>query len=182
MHTNNALRLVFGHTGDRASTGYGKRWLHLGDGQWGATMQQDLTDAVAWAVKDGFADPARVAIMGGRSAEALSLSVSLSLALSYERRQGERGGKERGQPAPTFQNVALSLPPALCLRGLGISECFLLLSLVLLAAHYPLYLRLSTVSFSSFLCLSLLCLYAPVLYVLLWLWMSLSLRECVDNK
>ena len=50
---------------DRASTGYGKRWLHLGDVQWGATMQQDLTDAVTWAVQDGVADPARVAIMGG---------------------------------------------------------------------------------------------------------------------
>lgn len=49
----------------RASTGYGKRWLHLGDAQWGATMQQDLTDAVGWAVKEGFADEARVAIMGG---------------------------------------------------------------------------------------------------------------------
>jgi hypothetical protein len=28
-------------------------------------MQQDLTDAVGWAVKEGFADEARVAIMGG---------------------------------------------------------------------------------------------------------------------
>jgi len=54
----------------RASTGYGKRWLHLGDAQWGASMQQDLTDAVAWAtaVKDGFADPARVAIMAAATA------------------------------------------------------------------------------------------------------------------
>ena len=28
-------------------------------------MQQDLTDAVGWAVKEGFADEKRVAIMGG---------------------------------------------------------------------------------------------------------------------
>jgi hypothetical protein len=79
----------------RASTGYGKRWLHLGDVQWGRTMQQDLSDAVlartrprtrawqslgravraergraargqaAWAAREGFADPARTAIMGG---------------------------------------------------------------------------------------------------------------------
>jgi len=49
----------------RASTGYGKRWLHLGDVQWGQTMQQDLTDAVAWAVEKGYADPKRAAIFGG---------------------------------------------------------------------------------------------------------------------
>ncbi len=30
----------------RASTGFGKRWLTLGDAKWGDTMQQDLTDAV----------------------------------------------------------------------------------------------------------------------------------------
>ena len=28
-------------------------------------MQQDLSDAVAWAIKEGFADASRVAIMGG---------------------------------------------------------------------------------------------------------------------
>lgn len=31
----------------------------------GASMQQDLTDAVKWAVKEGFADEKRIAIMGG---------------------------------------------------------------------------------------------------------------------
>ncbi|OQR94610.1 acylamino acid-releasing enzyme [Achlya hypogyna] len=49
----------------RASTGYGLRWLHLGNRQWGHTMQQDLTDAVHWAVREGFADPARIGIYGG---------------------------------------------------------------------------------------------------------------------
>ena len=49
----------------RASTGFGKKFLHLGDLQWGGTMQDDLTDAVKWAVKQGIADPKRVAIMGG---------------------------------------------------------------------------------------------------------------------
>ena len=33
--------------------------------QWGRKMHDDLLDAVAWAVKEGIADPARVAIMGG---------------------------------------------------------------------------------------------------------------------
>ncbi len=49
----------------RASTGFGKKFLHLGDKQWGGTMQNDLTDAVRWAVGSGVADPKRVAIMGG---------------------------------------------------------------------------------------------------------------------
>jgi dipeptidyl aminopeptidase/acylaminoacyl peptidase len=49
----------------RASTGFGKKFLHLGDKQWGGTMQDDLTDAVKWATSQGIADPKKVAIMGG---------------------------------------------------------------------------------------------------------------------
>ena len=49
----------------RGSTGYGKAFLHAGDREWGAKMQDDLTDAVRWAVAAGHADPARVAIYGG---------------------------------------------------------------------------------------------------------------------
>ena len=49
----------------RASAGYGKKFLHAGDKQWGKTMHDDLIDAVDWAVKGGIADKAKVAIMGG---------------------------------------------------------------------------------------------------------------------
>jgi dipeptidyl aminopeptidase/acylaminoacyl peptidase len=49
----------------RASTGYGKKFLNAGNKQWGKTMQSDLTDAVNWAVKSGWVDPKKVAIMGG---------------------------------------------------------------------------------------------------------------------
>jgi len=49
----------------RASTGFGKKFLHLGDKQWGGTMQDDLTDAAKWAIAQGIADPRRVGIMGG---------------------------------------------------------------------------------------------------------------------
>mmetsp|Transcript_11626 Transcript_11626/g.36812 ORF Transcript_11626/g.36812 Transcript_11626/m.36812 type:complete len:517 (+) Transcript_11626:981-2531(+) len=50
----------------RGSTGFGKRFLHLGDKQWGVgTMQHDLTDSVRWAVDQGIADPAKLAIYGG---------------------------------------------------------------------------------------------------------------------
>jgi len=49
----------------RGSTGFGKNFLNAGNRQWFAKMQDDLNDAVEWAVKKGYADPKRVAIMGG---------------------------------------------------------------------------------------------------------------------
>jgi dipeptidyl aminopeptidase/acylaminoacyl peptidase len=49
----------------RGSTGYGKAFWEASFGQWGLAMQNDLTDAVHWAVGQGIADPARVAIYGG---------------------------------------------------------------------------------------------------------------------
>lgn len=50
----------------RGSTGYGKTFLHKGDGQWGVgTMQHDLTDSVQWAIDQGIADPERICIYGG---------------------------------------------------------------------------------------------------------------------
>ncbi len=49
----------------RGSTGFGKRFLHAGDREWGAGMHDDLLDAVQWAVGKGYADPKRVAIYGG---------------------------------------------------------------------------------------------------------------------
>jgi dipeptidyl aminopeptidase/acylaminoacyl peptidase len=49
----------------RGSTGFGKKFLHAGDRQWAGKMHDDLIDAVNWAVKEGYADPKRVAIFGG---------------------------------------------------------------------------------------------------------------------
>jgi dipeptidyl aminopeptidase/acylaminoacyl peptidase len=48
----------------RGSMGYGMEHLHAGDRQWGLAMQDDLTDAVMWAVEEGFADRERIAIIG----------------------------------------------------------------------------------------------------------------------
>lgn len=59
------LRYLACQVNFRGSTGYGKRFLHSGDGQWGADMQNDLTDAVQWAIDQGIADPKKVAIFGG---------------------------------------------------------------------------------------------------------------------
>ena len=49
----------------RGSVGYGKAFWQASFGQWGLAMQDDLTDAVRWAVDRGLADPGRVAIYGG---------------------------------------------------------------------------------------------------------------------
>ena len=49
----------------RASTGFGKAFAKAGDGEWGRKMDDDLLDAVAWAIREGIADPSRIAIYGG---------------------------------------------------------------------------------------------------------------------
>ncbi len=49
----------------RGSTGYGKAFLNAGDREWGAKMHTDLLDGKAWAIDRGYADPEKVAIMGG---------------------------------------------------------------------------------------------------------------------
>ncbi len=48
----------------RGSTGFGKAFLNAGNREWGGRMHEDLLDAVAWAVREGIADPARIAIAG----------------------------------------------------------------------------------------------------------------------
>jgi dipeptidyl aminopeptidase/acylaminoacyl peptidase len=49
----------------RGSTGFGKRFVNAGNGEWAAKMHDDLIDAVDWAVKEKIADRDKVAIMGG---------------------------------------------------------------------------------------------------------------------
>ncbi len=49
----------------RGSAGLGFEHVNAGLKRWGLEMQDDLTDAVQWAVQRGTADPARVAIVGG---------------------------------------------------------------------------------------------------------------------
>jgi dipeptidyl aminopeptidase/acylaminoacyl peptidase len=49
----------------RGSTGYGKSFLNAGNKEWAGKMHQDLVDAKEWVVKQGVADPKKVAIMGG---------------------------------------------------------------------------------------------------------------------
>ena len=49
----------------RGSTGYGRKFWEASFKQWGQTMQHDITDGVNWLIKEGIADPKRVAIYGG---------------------------------------------------------------------------------------------------------------------
>lgn len=49
----------------RGSTGYGREFWEKSFKQWGQAMQDDLTDAAEWLVKEGLADPQRIAIYGG---------------------------------------------------------------------------------------------------------------------
>jgi len=48
----------------RGSGGYGKRYERIGYKRWGLEMQDDLSDAVQWAVSEGVADPDHVCIYG----------------------------------------------------------------------------------------------------------------------
>jgi len=48
----------------RGSGGYGRSFLHEGYGKWGTLMQDDVTDATQWAIKQGLADSKRVCIYG----------------------------------------------------------------------------------------------------------------------
>ncbi|MEP2736044.1 MAG: alpha/beta fold hydrolase [Erythrobacter sp.] len=49
----------------RGSGGYGKAFYDLGIGEVGRGMQDDIDDAMDWAVNKGLADPKRVCVVGG---------------------------------------------------------------------------------------------------------------------
>jgi len=49
----------------RGSTGFGRRHYEAGWKQWGLAMQDDLADALAWAIGQGWVDRAKVCVAGG---------------------------------------------------------------------------------------------------------------------
>jgi dipeptidyl aminopeptidase/acylaminoacyl peptidase len=49
----------------RASTGFGKKFMNAGNGEWAGKMHDDLLDAVAWAVENKVAEKDKVVIYGG---------------------------------------------------------------------------------------------------------------------
>ncbi len=48
----------------RGSTGYGRQFWEMSFKQWGLNMQNDITDGVKYLIKQGIADPKRIAIYG----------------------------------------------------------------------------------------------------------------------
>jgi len=48
----------------RGSDGFGLKHIQAGYGEWGKKMQDDITDALSFAVKKGITDPNRVCIVG----------------------------------------------------------------------------------------------------------------------
>lgn len=48
----------------RGSTGYGREFWESSFKQWGNIMQNDITDGVNWLIKEGIADPDKIAIYG----------------------------------------------------------------------------------------------------------------------
>ncbi|GLQ96793.1 alpha/beta hydrolase family protein [Dyella mobilis] len=48
----------------RGSGGYGVNFIARGFRQWGLSMQDDLTDATKWAIRQGYADAQRICIYG----------------------------------------------------------------------------------------------------------------------
>ncbi len=49
----------------RGSTGFGKKLLNAGNGEWAKKCHDDLIDSVNWAIKEKIADPKKIAIVGG---------------------------------------------------------------------------------------------------------------------
>jgi dipeptidyl aminopeptidase/acylaminoacyl peptidase len=49
----------------RGSYGFGKKFLNWGNGEWGGKMQEDINDAMDWAIAQKIAIPAKVCIFGG---------------------------------------------------------------------------------------------------------------------
>jgi dipeptidyl aminopeptidase/acylaminoacyl peptidase len=49
----------------RGSSGYGRHFQELAVGEFAGKMQNDLIDGVRWAISQGYADPARIAVSGG---------------------------------------------------------------------------------------------------------------------
>ncbi len=90
----------------RGSVGFGKAFLNAGNREWGGRMQEDLLDALRWAVDNGVAQADRVAIIGSGFGGYAALA-----ALSSTRDQF-RCGASFGGPANLFALLDGAGPPA----------------------------------------------------------------------
>lgn len=88
----------------RGSAGFGKAFLNAGNGAWGAGIQNDLADAVQWALTQRVAEEGRVAIVGSGFGGYAALA---GLAFTPDQ---YRCGASFGAPANLFS--MLDLAPA----------------------------------------------------------------------
>ncbi len=86
----------------RGSAGFGKAFLNAGNGQWGAGIQNDLADAVQWAIAQRVAEGGRVAIVGAGFGGYAALS---GLAFTPDQ---YRCGASFAAPANLFSMLDLS--------------------------------------------------------------------------
>ncbi|MGM9481956.1 alpha/beta hydrolase family protein [Roseateles sp. NT4] len=68
----------------RGSTGYGFALFKAGWKQWGLSMQDDLADTLAWAAKQGWADPKRACIAGASYGGYAALMAAMKQASSFK--------------------------------------------------------------------------------------------------
>ncbi|HEX9051171.1 MAG TPA: S9 family peptidase [Anaeromyxobacter sp.] len=61
----------------RGSGGYGDAYDEAGYGHWGDRVVQDVVDATRWAVRKGYADPARICAMGASFGAYASLQAAI---------------------------------------------------------------------------------------------------------
>lgn len=80
----------------RGSSGFGKAFLNAGNREWGGRMQEDIADAVQWAIQNNVARADRVAIMGAGFGGYATLSALAGSADQY------RCGASFGAPANLF--------------------------------------------------------------------------------
>lgn len=92
----------------RGSGGYGRSFQHAGYRQWGAKMQDDLTDGTRWAVDQGYADPKRICAYGasyGAYASLMALATEPNLyqcAVGYVGVYDLRLMRSRGDVGDSF--------------------------------------------------------------------------------
>jgi dipeptidyl aminopeptidase/acylaminoacyl peptidase len=88
----------------RGATGFGKAYREAGDGEIGGAVQDDLRDAVGWAVEQGVADPRHVGVfgfwLGGHAAlfEAARPDTPFACAASYSAPMDLQALVEGGPP------------------------------------------------------------------------------------
>lgn len=110
----------------RGESGFGLRHRKAGEQQWGRAVQNDIADAVKWAVAQGYTDPARVCIAGtgygGYAAmmELLKHGDTYQCAISWAGIVDFKGGPDAATPPAELsllQNASSIKHPVLLAYG-----------------------------------------------------------------